>query len=324
MPEPDPYNTGRAYRPSAYRRRPILRMLIPIFGILILAAIVSGLCMFLMHRKTDPLPLTNAEDLQPTSPPKASPPPEELSSIGGDAPSAPETPDALPAPKESPDFAQVAKQAGEVLNQFLNAQSLEERLPLIETKADPTTLQDTVLAKPMPPVQRSVVEMQQPPDPIENLIDTYFSVAFRTENNGTDQQLILVRTRQSANPKVVVEPFLDLYGGRLKQFCETPVSKAETFEVVASALANCYNEAVPNREKKMAIKLMAHDNTRPIAEAYFSSKHSQIADLLSDDLSGFRYGQAQPCTILLRWNTEEDPEKPFIEALDISALNWNP
>ena len=46
--------------------------------------------------------------------------------------------------------------------------------------------------------------------------------------------------------------------------------------------------------------------------------------MLEDEASGFAYGQAKACTVFMRWNTEEDPLKPFLEALDIKALNWNP
>lgn len=46
--------------------------------------------------------------------------------------------------------------------------------------------------------------------------------------------------------------------------------------------------------------------------------------MLRDENSGFSYGQPKSCTVLMRWNTEEDPVRPFLEALDIKALNWNP
>jgi hypothetical protein len=46
--------------------------------------------------------------------------------------------------------------------------------------------------------------------------------------------------------------------------------------------------------------------------------------MLEDETSGLLYAKAQPCTLFVRWNVKEDPEKPFLEALAIKTLDWNP
>ena len=46
--------------------------------------------------------------------------------------------------------------------------------------------------------------------------------------------------------------------------------------------------------------------------------------MLEDESSGLAYGQATACTVFMRWNIEDDPQNPFLEALDITSLNWNP
>ena len=324
MPEPDVRPGGRNYRPVPNRRRPIIRVLIPIFAFLSLIAIVTGLCVFLIDRKTDPItPLVTAP-----VPTKESPPLAIAKSDSEDLPNklvssetAPETPDAVAAPA-GPDLLAASDWSYEVLEQFLAAKTFEERLPLIETKSDPSGFADTLLAKPLPKAVRYAIEMQNQ-EPIENLIDTYYSVDFDAGNGSLNPQTVLVRIRGKAEPKVVVQPLLDLFGGGLEKYASAPDDSPAYFQVIASSVAQCYNLKVPNRQKKWTVKLMARDNTKPIAEAYFG-KHSRIAEMLSDDDSGFRYGQAQPCTILLRWNTEEDPENPYLEATNISDLNWNP
>jgi hypothetical protein len=35
-------------------------------------------------------------------------------------------------------------------------------------------------------------------------------------------------------------------------------------------------------------------------------------------------GKAKLCTVVLRWNTEDQPEYPYLEAVDIKTMDWNP
>jgi hypothetical protein len=92
--------------------------------------------------------------------------------------------------------------------------------------------------------------------------------------------------------------------------------------VIISAGAFCYDE-VPGADKKYTLKILSRDDAKELGRAYFG-KRSKIGDMLADETSGLAYGQAKACTVLMRWNVEEDPEKPFLEALDIKAMNWNP
>jgi hypothetical protein len=36
------------------------------------------------------------------------------------------------------------------------------------------------------------------------------------------------------------------------------------------------------------------------------------------------YGKAKACTVMLRWNADDNPAMPYLEALTIKALDWNP
>jgi hypothetical protein len=46
--------------------------------------------------------------------------------------------------------------------------------------------------------------------------------------------------------------------------------------------------------------------------------------MLEDGTYSLSYGKAKACTVMLRWNTEEDPKMPYLEALLIKNLDWNP
>ena len=81
-------------------------------------------------------------------------------------------------------------------------------------------------------------------------MDFYHQLDFDAGENRTNPHTILVRIRGSAKPKVVVDPFLDSYGGRLADYAKSPTDKAEFFQVIVWPLASCYDERVPNHDKK--------------------------------------------------------------------------
>jgi len=209
-----------------------------------------------------------------------------------------------------------------VLEKFLAATTLQERLPWIETKIPEAELATSILAQPFP--QTLAIETDfQDTNSVERVTDVFYNVNFSTPNGAINPQTILVRTRGDAAPKVVVEPLLDLLGGRLEAYAKAPSPKAATFQVIVSAGAFCYDETVPNREKKLTLKLLSRDNTKEIARAFFG-KRSKIGEMLEDELSGLSYGQAKPCTVVLQWNTQEDSAKPYLEAINLKSLDWNP
>ncbi len=208
-----------------------------------------------------------------------------------------------------------------VLEDFLKMSTLEERLPHIETKREEAELVDSVLNEPLPEVLKITVDIRVP-IPIEQVVDHYYHVDFADEDGGADLQTILVRTRGTEPPKVVVDPFLDLFGGRFARFAATPSEKAGTFLVVISAGGKCYDD-VPGADKKLVMKILAREDTKEIARAYFGEQ-SRIGRMLRDETSGLSFGMVKPCTVFLRWNVTDDPQRPFLEALDIKALNWNP
>jgi hypothetical protein len=208
-----------------------------------------------------------------------------------------------------------------LLEKFLSMKTLDERLPHIETKRPEEDLISSVLNGPLPEALKVSVDVSET-NAIEQVIDYYYHVVFATGDGGENPQTMLVRTRGTSPPKVVVDPFLDLFGGRFAAYAAKPSEDAATFQIIISAGAFCYDD-VPGADKKFTLKILSRDDNKEVAKAYFG-KRSKIGEMLEDETSGLAYGQAKPCTVFMRWNTEEDPERPFLEALDIKALNWNP
>lgn len=176
-----------------------------------------------------------------------------------------------------------------LLEKFLAMKTLEERITHLETKRAETDLASSVLSGPLPEVLKISVDIRET-NSIEQVIDYYYHVDFADDAGGANPQTMLVRTRGSGAPKVVVDPFLDMFGGEFARYAEKPTEEAGTFQVVISAGAFCYDD-VPSPDKKFTLKILSRDDTKEIAKAYFG-KRSKIGDMLEDETSGLGYGQA--------------------------------
>lgn len=212
-------------------------------------------------------------------------------------------------------------QSEQVLEEFLAATSLAERMPLLETRMSEEELAATCLAGPLPKTLRLVPEYRET-HRIENRVDCYYTVELEHNDPATRVLTVLVRSRGDQRPRVLAGPFLDSFGGRLAAYAAAPTDKSGTFQVVVYAVASCTDPEIPNREKKLTLKLLASDHNREIARAYFG-RQSKINELLENSAYDLNYGTAKACTVLLRWNNEEDPQRPFLEALTIQNLGWD-
>lgn len=275
----------------------------------------------------------------PTSPnPPVSAPPATSPQVVPDSVPTPPTPVVPPAGEDGPGIAPPphipaasvpvvttvdrGRQALEVLGQFLKATNFDERKELIEATTPEDQLRNTCLSAPLPPA--TVYTQIQQLNAIESLVDCFYTVAFEGEARETSAQYtLLVRIRGDSSPKVMVEPFLDLYGGRLKKFAAGVDNQTSgTFHVVLNTYKYPRTN-VPRPESTFTIKLLNDDNdTVGIAEVT-GENNSTIGKMLRDPGSGLAWGKPVHCRVLLEWN-RKDPQKPYIEALDIPGLDWNP
>jgi hypothetical protein len=226
-----------------------------------------------------------------------------------------------PSPADGLEPVSLWQNADATLEKFLAAGSLAERMPLMETRATEDMLAATCLAKPLPGVVRMVPQFRET-DAGGERVDHYYTVEFQTSDNLARKQTMLVRARGHNPPKVVADAFLDTYGGRLAHFATNSSDKEGLFRAVVYAVAECTDPAIPNHENKLTLKLMSCDNGREIASASFS-RDSEIAKMLDDGNHKLTYGRTRPCTVMLRWNTGEDPARPFLEAVAIRDSGWD-
>ena len=142
----------------------------------------------------------------------------------------------------------------ELLEEFLGMKTLEERLPHIETKRAEPELVNSVLSGTLPEALKISVDVRET-NAIEQVIDYYYHVNFATPDGDANLQTMLVRTRGTSPPKVVVDSFLDLFGGRFASYAEKPSEDAGTFQIIISAGAFCYDD-VPGSDKKFTLKIL--------------------------------------------------------------------
>jgi hypothetical protein len=320
---------GRSARPRTPTR--LIRLLVPLVCILVLAALVFGLLSLLLHQPKPVAPASPAPGPKQVKilPDESYPPVPADRSKSDPAPSIPvsrpELPtltEPLPEPPSGLEPLDSQKAAQDVLEKFLTAKSLPERLPLIETKTTEPELVKSCLSGALPASSNIVPEFRET-NAVEQVIDFYYSVDFDAGSNRLSPYTILVRKRGNSDPKIVTDPFLDSFGGRLGTYAKTPSEKAGIFQVIIYAVASCNDENVPNREKKLTLKMLPKEDSKEIARAYFG-RQSRIGRMLEDGTYSISFGKARPCTVMLRWNTEDRPETPYLEAIDLKTLDWNP
>lgn len=230
----------------------------------------------------------------------------------------PQEPVEAPGPvEESP-----AILANNALDAFLSAKDAASRVGLVEPAATAEELEATLLNKPLPEVAQILPDLAQH-DPVEQFTDYPYRVSFFLQNGRNVDFAILVRQRGNQSPKVFLPAFLDLAGGRLSSFAKTPNdSEPATFHVILDPLSVCHDESVPGADRKITFKLLPSMFGKEITRAYVSSG-SRFAQMVGDPNSSLRWGVRMRATVTIQWNKTEDPQKPYLELMNINALNWN-
>ena len=312
--------------PTPRRRRshPLKRALIPVLLLCTAAALILGLTNLLTpnpgNLHGDPgKPASGSAAVKPIIPSD----PRNQGSHPNDAPPVGVEP---AAPAGGPGLAPLVtlrergNQALETLERFLKASSLAERQPIIESQTSPEELEKSCLAGPLPPA--SIITQIQESNDLEKVTDCYYSVTFDVPDGPPVSLKMLVRIRGDASPVVVVDPFLDLYGGRLRRFVSDPTLDSGTFQAVISARRFC-DDSIPKSESQFTLKIMMDDTSPEAICGAVCAKRSPVGLMYEDSSSGLRWGQPKACTVVLEWD-RADPSKPYVRALHIVSTDWNP
>jgi hypothetical protein len=210
--------------------------------------------------------------------------------------------------------------AGQVLEEFLQAKDAATRAPLCEPQISEQAMAGTILAGPMPEVEKIDPESSRE-NTVEGFTEFLFEVILKQDGKSVQYSMV-VRKRGDQPPKVYIDPVLDLMGGRLTKFASTPGKEIGTFHVVLEAISGCYEHGMPDADHKHTFKLMRGQLGRDIARAYIV-KDSRFQKMLEDPDSPLHWGARLKSTVSLRWNMTEDPAHPYLEVIDIKAFDWD-
>lgn len=217
---------------------------------------------------------------------------------------------------EGMDVHEFVRKSADVLGAFLTARNLEERLPLLESGTPRDELEKSVLAGPLK-ATGSFESLEVRFDKVIGSNEVLFRCGFNGGGERPDSSLVLVRTRGGQEPKVVVDAFLDTYGGRFAAFAGSPREEVGKFRIVATIFEFCADETIPAYDLKYTMKISGSPGAPDLAKAYFG-KSSPLREKL--ERLGVRYGQGSGATVSLRWNMEG---VPHIEAIDVDSLDWS-
>ena len=212
--------------------------------------------------------------------------------------------------------------AASVLDRFLNANSLEERLPFLSrSKRSQKELSNSSLAKPLPEVLHSRL-LHYMVNNSERHTEHFFEVSFQKEVGERPYPILIqINDWGEGQCKIHTDAFLDLFEDQLSQFASKPVAGTRTFHIVADAYKHCFDEIIPDWDKKSFLKLRNHPRMSPRLIAYFN-RNSQMAEEISRPDS-LPWGESGICTVTVAWNME-NPENPFVELIDVVGFTWEP
>lgn len=212
--------------------------------------------------------------------------------------------------------------ASRMVEQFLAATTFEERMMYVQSRQSHDQLRNTILSRKWPTAH--ITPGAQVSHPEQRLVEYYFEVRFGENSiNFPRKATLLVHQRASNEPKIIVEPLLDTVGGRLREFAKRPSSAPQDFYVIMDARVKCFDDKIPNSDRKCTFFLRPHMGGEDIATAY-ANEISATRKEFDNPLTGLKWKNPMPVLVTLQWNTTEDYTRPFIEVLEIKSKTWSP
>lgn len=303
-----------------------LRMLVPL-AFLLLGGILSYLLLSYFNPPAKISPeLGDGPVVDPPSAP-ASEPSDFSSENRGTGPPSPVPPPGVASSRsreiEVPADGQL--RAGRFLEGFLNTATLTERIGDFEPRYREDDLEGGALDGEFPRVI-SVIPDSVDRNPAEDFIDYPFRVIVHNvdgDEGETREIMVLVRKRGDGGFKVVAPPLIQFLEKRLESFAAAPREGEARMFAVVEAIPRCFEPEIPAGEDKFTYKLSSSNRGVELARAY-ASKFSPLAEQVHDPMTDIRWGKRMRATVVLWWNTEEDPEAPYLEVVEVTSLDWNP
>lgn len=258
------------------------------------------------------------------------PPPGDLTSAPTTGSSEPtsntttQSPDAKSPPKAGSLVKQPRFAANEVLEEFLAAKTLEDRLPLM-TKSQRTKeeLMASCLAGELRPVKSNYFS-EMVPRMEDDMRQYLYYISFEDKDGDRQRQRIVVQLEERPGihePRVHGDAFIEHYDKLLAKYAKQPSKKIHTFHCIAEARTADLVKSLPEDLKKQMIRLVI--KTHPSEKAAFDAflnKNSPLMEKIGPR-ADFPYVEPRFCVLSFRWNTTNE-KYPYIELVDIVTMGW--
>ena len=251
-------------------------------------------------------------------------PPASSEQAGTSSKPSPPPPPEIATGSEDGSQPQASSLVKQVLEQFLEAKTLDERLPLmtrsVHTREE---LMASCLARPLKAVK--FINMSETVPRLEdNMLQYLYFVSFKDENEDQQMQRIVVMVVERPGthpPRVHGDAFIEHYEKKFEQYAKHPNKKVTTFHCIAEARTASLSKDLPDdlKDRMMRFVIKTHPNAEPAFNAYLS-KSSPLMESIGPR-KDFPLTVPRFCVLSFRWNTK-DPARPYIELTDIIRQGW--
>jgi len=214
--------------------------------------------------------------------------------------------------------------ANQVLNKFLAAKTLDERIPLMSKSIRTRErLMSSSLAAPLKTI-KSVRLLEMVPRAEDNMTQYLYSISFEDEAEDRQRHRIVMQVVERPGthaPQVHADAFIDHYEKKFAAYAKNPNRGVVTFHCIAEARTASLAKELPVSLKDSMIRLVikSHPLAAPAFDAYLNKNSPLMKDI--GPRKDFPYTEARFCILSFRWNTTH-PSKPYIELNDIVRQGW--
>ncbi len=214
--------------------------------------------------------------------------------------------------------------ANKNLNAFLQAKTLDERLPFMSNSRHPREeLMSSCLAGPLREV-KSVRMVEMVSSVKDNMVQYLYFVSFEDPESDHQRQRIVMQVVERPGvhpPRVHGDAFIEHYEKKFTKFAKHPNKELITFHCIAEARTADLAKGIPKELKPNVVRLIirSHPYGAAMFDAYLSKKSPLMEHI--GPRKEFPYTETRFCILSFRWNTSY-PGYPYIELTDIACQGW--
>lgn len=226
----------------------------------------------------------------------------------------------LPDQMSADQKARLILDAQETLAAFFQAENFDQKEPFIATNSrSDEELRLSCLGSELPSHTSPVLEKTRLR---EVGFEAFFTVKFDDPAQTGKKRSITIQTvskHDAEKPRILVDPFIDLFENKASQFAKQPSSSLQTLSCIFEYSSYSFDD-IPSSDTMAKVSLFASlaPAEAPIATAYLkrtSEAFSEIRKLGKPD-------EQMTAILTLGWDLETDPQRPYLKVLGLESSSW--